>query len=149
MDSHHHVFYAFYKNDTLFIHYSLKIYQQCQLSLLHEEIRQRKSIIRVLLKVFDFLHSILQAEIIFIDFARVSSLFLGHNDKVLKQKSTIEQNKFNNPLKDKKPQHDPVENIFNFSSYVLLEAKKSVLQKGLNFSTPPKKLNHAYYLVNF
>ena len=27
--------------------------------------------------------------------------------------------------------------------------EKSLLQKGLNFSTPPKKLNHADYLVNF
>ena len=27
--------------------------------------------------------------------------------------------------------------------------EKSLLQKSLNFSTPPKKLNHADYLVNF
>ena len=51
--------------------------QQCHLSLLHEEIRQKKSNIRVLLKEFEFLHSTLQAEISFIDFAHVLSLFLG------------------------------------------------------------------------
>ena len=70
---------------------SSRTYQQCQLSLLHEEIRQKKSNIRVLLKEFHFLHSTLQAEISLIDFAHVRSLFLGHNDKVLKQKSTIQQ----------------------------------------------------------
>ena len=94
----------------------------------------------MLLKQFEFLHSTLQAEISFIDFAHVRSLFLGHNDKILKQKSTIQQKKFNNLLKDKKPQHDPEKIIFNYSSYVW---------KGLNFSIPPKKLNHADYLVNF
>ena len=31
----------------------------------------------------------------------------------------------------------------------LSEAEKSLLQKGLNFSKLPKKLNHADYLVNF
>ena len=67
----------------------------------------------------------------------------------MKQKSTIEQKKFNNLLKDKKPQHDPEKIIFNYSSYVLSEAEKSLLRKDLNFSIPPKKLNHADYLVNF
>ena len=42
---------------------STRTYQQCQLSLLHEEIRQKKSNIKVLLKEFKFLHSTLQAEI--------------------------------------------------------------------------------------
>ena len=37
-------------------------YQQCQLSLLHEEIRQKKSNIRVLRKEFDLLYSALQTE---------------------------------------------------------------------------------------
>ena len=59
------------------------------------------------LKEFKFLLSILQAEIRIIDFAHVRSLFLGHNDKVLKQKSIIQQKKLNKLLKDKKPQHDP------------------------------------------
>ena len=86
---------------------SSRTYRQCQLSLLREEIRQKKSNIRVLLKEFDFLHSTLRAEVSLIDFAHVRSLFLGHNDKVLKQRSTIQQKKFNNLVKDQKPQHDP------------------------------------------
>ena len=103
----------------------------------------------MLLKEFDFLNSTLQAEISFIDFVHVRSLFLGDNDKGLKQKSTIQKKKFNNLLKDKKPQHNPEKIIFNYSSYVLSEAEKSLLQKGLNFSIPPKKVDHADYLVNF
>ena len=65
------------------------------------------------------------------------------------QKSTIQQKKFNNLFKDKKPKHDPEKIIFNYSSYVLSEAEKSLLQKGLNFSILPKNLNHVDYLVNF
>ena len=103
----------------------------------------------MLLKEFEFLHSTLQGEISFIDFAHVCSLLLGHNDKVLKQKNTIQQKNFNNLLKDKKLQHDPEKTIFDYSSYVLSEAEKSLLQKGLNFSIPHRKLNHADYLVDF
>ena len=85
----------------------------------------------------------------FIEFAHVPSLFLGHHDKVLKQKSTIQQKKFNNLVKDEKPQHDPEKIIFDCSSYILSEAEKSLLRKSLNSSIPPKKINHADYLVNF
>ena len=66
----------------------------------------------------------------------------------MKQKSTIQQKKFNNLLKDKKSQHDPERTTSNYSNYVLSEAEKSVLWKGLNFSIPPKKLHHALYLKN-
>ena len=64
--------------------------------------------------------------------------FLGHNEKVLKQKSTIWQKKFNNLLKDKKLQHDLEKIIFNYFSYVLTEAEKFLLVKGLNLNIPPK-----------
>ena len=95
---------------------SSRKYQQCQLILLQEKIRQKKSNTKVSLKEFEFIHSKLQGEISFIDFAHVHSLFLGYNEKVLQQKSTIQQKKFNNLLKDKKPQHDPKKIIFNYSS---------------------------------
>ena len=85
----------------------MRTYQQCQLSLLCEEIRQEKANIRGFLKEFEFLHSTLQAGVNFIDFAHLHSLFIGHNDKVLKQKSIIQQKKLNKLLKDKKPQHGP------------------------------------------
>ena len=86
--------------------------------------------------------SILQTEISSIDFAHVCSLFLRHNDNILKQKSAIQQKKFNN-LKDEKPQHNSEKIVFNYSSYILSEAEKSFLLKGLKFSILPKTLNHA------
>ena len=92
---------------------SSRTYHQCQLSLLHEEVRQKDSNIRLLRKKFDILHYTLQVETSFIDFARVPSLFLGYSDKVLEHKSTIQQKKFNKLLKDKKPQHDPRNIIFS------------------------------------
>ena len=54
---------------------SSRTYQQCQLSLLHEEIHQKKSNIRVLLNEFEFLNFTSQTEISFIDFACVPLLF--------------------------------------------------------------------------
>ena len=51
-------------------------------------IRKKKSNTR---KEFYFLYSTLQPETNFTDFTHVGSLFLGHNDKVLNQKSTIQQ----------------------------------------------------------
>ena len=71
------------------------------------------------------------------------SLFFGHSDKILKHKSTVQQKNLNNFLQDKKLQHNPEKNIFNYSSYVLSEPKNSLLLKGLNFSIPPENLNHA------
>ena len=73
------------------------------------------------------LYSTLQAEVSLVDFAHVCSLFSGHNAKVLKQKITIQQNKFNNLLKDRKSQHDPEKIIFNYSSYIISDAEKSLL----------------------
>ena len=64
------------------------------------------------------------------------SLFLVHNDKVLKHKSAIQQKKFNNLLKDKKLQHDPKNVNFNHSSYVLSKAVRYLHFKGLDFSIP-------------
>ena len=128
---------------------SLRTYRQCQLNLLHEEINQQISDIRVLLKELGFLHSTLQTEISLIGIVHVLSQFLGHNDKVLKQKSTIQRKKLNNLLKDKEPQHNTEKIILFYSRYILSEVEKSLLQNGLNFTISPKKLNHADYLVSF
>ena len=94
----------------------------------------------MILKEFEFFHSTLQEKINVIEFAHALSLVSGHNDNVLKQKSTIQQKQFNNLLKDKKPQYDPKKIIFNYSSYVLSEAEKYLLQKGSNFNIRPKNL---------
>ena len=94
----------------------------------------------MLLKELGFLHSTLQAEIGLIGFVHVLSLFLGHNDKVLKQKKTIQQKKLNNLLKDKEPQHNTEKIILFYSRYVLSEVDKSLLQNGLNLAFHLKNL---------
>ena len=58
-------------------------------SVLHKEIHQEKSNIRVLRRGFDFFRSALQTKANFIEFAHIRLLFLEHNDKVLKQRSII------------------------------------------------------------
>lgn len=81
---------------------SSRTYDQYQLSSLHEEICQKKRNIRVSRNdfIFSLLH--LKTEASLTDFAHVHSLFLGHNNDVLKRKSTIQQNKSNSILLDKK-----------------------------------------------
>ena len=102
----------------------------------------------MLLKEFDFLHSTLQEEISFIDIAHVPSLFLGHNDKVLKQKSTIQQMKFNKLLKEKKTQHDPDKIILTILA-MFYQKWKTLFFRRASFRILSKNLNHADYLVNF
>ena len=124
-------------------------YRQCQLKLLQEEIRHKKSDIRVLKKEFNSSHSSLQHEISFIDFAHVSSLFLRSNNRILASKSAIQQKKLSNLVKSSISIHDPNKVIFNFSKYELSDGEKGLLAKGLNFSLPPKYLDYADYLANF
>ena len=82
-------------------------YRQCQLKLLQEEIRHKKSDIRVLKKEFNSSHSSLQHESSFIDNAEVSSLFLRSNNRILASKSAIQ---FSVSM------HDPRKVIFNFQN---------------------------------
>ena len=124
-------------------------YRQCQLKLLQEEIRHKKSDIRVLKKEFNSSHSSLQHEISFIDFAHVSSLFLRSNNRILASKSAIQQKKLSNLVKSSISMHDPSKVIFNFSKYELSDCEKRLLAKGLNFSLAPRHLDYADYLVNF
>ena len=64
-------------------------YRFCPLNLLREEVRQIKSTLRNLQKEFSSLKVSLQNEINLIDFAHVSTLFFGINDKILKSKSSV------------------------------------------------------------
>ena len=116
-------------------------YRQCQLKLLQEEIRHKKSDIRVLKKEFNSSHSSLQHEISFIDFAHVSSLFLRSNNRILASKSAIQQKMLCNLVKSSISMHDPSKVIFNFSKYELSDCEKRLLAKDLNFSLPPKYLD--------
>ena len=91
----------------------------------------------------------LQNELNLIDFAHVSALFFGINDKILKSKSSVQQKKFYKLLQESKTENDPEKVIFNFSKYVLSDIEKKLLAKGLNFCLPPKQLKYADYLVHF
>ena len=75
-------------------------YKVCQLNLLREEIRQKKFTLRSLQKEFSSLEVSLQNELNLIDFAHVSTLFFGINDKILKSKSSVQQKKFRRYVDD-------------------------------------------------
>ena len=115
-------------------------YRLCQLNLLREEICQKKSILKNLQKKFSTLKVSLQNELSLIDFAHVSTLLFGINDKILKSKSSFQQKKFYKLLQERKTENDLEKVIFNFSKYVLSD---------LNFCLPSKQLNYANYLVHF
>ena len=113
-------------------------YSCCQSNLLLEEIRLKKSSVKVLRKEFDNLLSSLQQQINLIDCAHICSQFLKSNDLQLKSNSVVRQKKLYN-----------WEVIFNFSKYVLSDCEKSLLTKGLSFSIPCKKLDYADCQVHF
>ena len=115
-------------------------YEHFQSNLLLEEIRLKKSNVRVLKKEFDNLRSSLQQQINSIDFADVCSKFLKINDLKLKSNSVVQQKKFYNVLKEKRSTQNPEKVIFSSSKYVLSDCEKSLLSKGLNFSIPCKTL---------
>ena len=58
----------------------------CQLNVLREEIRQKKSTLRSLQEEFSSLKVSLHNELNLIDSSHVSTFFFGINDKILKSK---------------------------------------------------------------
>ena len=115
---------------------------------MREEVRQKKSTLRNLRKEFSSLKVSLQNELNLIDFAHVSTLFFGINDKILKSKSSVQQKKFYELLQESKTENDPEKVIFNYSKFVLSDIEKKLLAKGLNFCLPPKQLKYADYLAH-
>ena len=116
---------------------------------MREEIHQKKSTLRSLQKEFSSLKVSLQKEHNLIDFAHVSTLFFGTNDKILISKSSVQQKKFYKLLQEGKIENDPEKAIFNFSKYVHFDIEKKLLAKGLNFCLPLKQLKYPNYLVHF
>ena len=124
-------------------------FRLCQCNLLREEIRKKKSTLRSLQKEFSSFKVSLQNELNLIEFAHVSILFFGINDKILKSKSSVQQKKSYKLLQESKIENDPEKVIFNFSKYVFSDTEKKLLVKGLNFCFPTKQLKYADYLVHF
>ena len=98
-------------------------YAHCQSNLLLEEIRLKKSNVRVLKKEFDNLRSSLQQQINSIGYTHICSKFLEINDLKLKSNSVVQQEKFNST-------QNPEKVIFNSSKYVMSDCEKSLLTKG-------------------
>ena len=80
----------------------------------------------------------LQNELNLIDFAHVSTLFFGINDKILKSKSSVQQKKFYKRLQESKAEKDSEKVISNFSKYVVSDIERKLLTKVLNFCLPPE-----------
>ena len=98
-------------------------YAHCQSNLLLEEIRLKKSNVRVLRKEFDNLRSSLQQQINSIDYAHICSKFLKINDLKLKLNSVVQQKKFFNLLKEKRSSQNPEKSslIFLIMSYQIVK----------------------------
>ena len=71
------------------------------------------------------------------------------NDLKLKSSSVAKQKKFHKLLKEKRSTNNLEKVVFKFSKYILLDCKKSLLTKSLNFSILCKNLDCVDYLVNF
>ena len=93
---------------------------------------------RVIRKEFVFFQSPFQREASFIGYVHVCSLLLGHSDKVLKQKSTIQPRNLN-LLKNRKCSMIQ-KKLFTVTPAVLPEEEKSLPLNGLNFRIPPKNV---------
>ena len=83
-----------------------------------------------------------------IDYTHLCCSFLNKNDKKLKQ-VIHSQNLCHLGFENFQTSHDPDKVIFNYSSHVLTKSEKSLLWKALDFTIPPKTLEHADYLLPF
>ena len=127
-----------------------RVYKQCQMKLLNQELKEKQSHLKSLNRSFSQLKVEIQNKISIIDFAHVSTKFLVKNDRVLnKIRLNQEKKLFNLGLRTANETNNPEKVIFNFSSRVLISSEKTLLTKGLNLSIPPKKLNYGDFLMPF
>ena len=127
-----------------------KVYKECQIKLLRQEILEKKKRLNSLNKIVRLLNAEIRSKVRWIDFAHISGFFIAHNDRNLnKVRLTHEKKLFNLGFRSASDTNDPEKVIFNFSSRILTTAEKSLLAKGLNLSIPPKKLNYADTLCPF
>ena len=130
------------------------VYKKCQIKLLEEEIRAKRKRINILEKDTKRIKEELQGTVSCLDFSYICSLFLVANDKSIIHHDNIQKRKLKNLLEISLKEiindnHHPNKVIFNFSSYELSDAEKSVLYKGLNFSVKPKSIEYSEFLLPF
>jgi hypothetical protein len=123
-------------------------YDSCRSLLLDEEIRTKQKRLADLERKFRRTKSDLHETLSYFDFLHVISLFLDRNTAEL-EKIELRQNTKLTRLIAENVHHDPKQIIHNFSSHELTEHQESVLMKGLNFATPPKKIKYEDFMLPF
>ena len=125
-------------------------YQKYQLLMLKDEINHKETLLISTEKQFSSVKQILEEMLSVFDFAHICSVYLCGNDSRLNAVSVTHENKFYNLTNDNIVyKHNPDQVIHNFSKYILDDADKSLLTKGLNFALNPKTLQYANYCLNF
>ena len=139
---------------------SSKVYLECQMKLLKEEVKNKQSRLASLNKDLTKAKKQLRQSmslidtfchlLSLIDFTHVCCVFLSSNTKRINHQLVIQGDKLTRLLSIKDSNTvDPEQIIFNYSDYVLSDVEKSLLSRGLNFSIRPTKLNYADYCCNF
>ena len=130
-------------------------YKNCQLLLLQEEIRPKKSNIEKLQKELEHVRSILSESVSVIDYTHICTLFITSNKKIIKRKDKAHEKKLHklninkSNAAEENLNHDHEKVFFNFSSYNLSTHEKSLLCKGLNFEIPPRNIEYSKFLLPF
>ena len=87
--------------------------------MLQEEIRHKKSDIRLLNKEFNSIHSSMQKKTTFIEFLYRGSLFLRTNNRILESKSAMQQKKLSKLVKPNSLVQDSGKVIFRSMTVLL------------------------------
>ena len=121
-------------------------YRQCQITLLKQEISNKKRNSRTLKRDLTSVKNELSLKLSFIDLNQ----FIGNDKAILKHKQ-IQNKKLNNlrVTTSENCSHDPDKLIYNFSDYKLTDSEKSVLCKDLEFSILPSKLEYVDFMLPF
>ena len=120
------------------------------MKLLREEISVEKFKVKTFEKDFLVLKRKLRETLGIIDYTHLCCLVLNKSDRKLKHQQDIHSKKLSDlGFENSQTSHDPDKVIFNYSSHVLTKSEKSLLWKALDFTIPPKTLEHADYLLPF
>ena len=90
----------------------------------------------------------IQQVLSFYDWTRLSNLSVSCNISRFNKIKQIQNYKLSELIAEHS-QHDPDDVIKNFSSYKLNAIETSLLVKGLDYATPPRKLKFEDYLLPF
>ena len=125
-------------------------YRNFQNRLLSEEINEKKRRIEQTSKSINLTGNELRRTLNWVDYVHISTKFLLQNDKGLKLRENVQNDKLNKLLfTEPLEKHDPDKIIFNFSSQNLSEDEKKLLCKGLNFALPSNGMSYGDFMLPF